>query len=93
MELCHFSQVFIDLNLKDKWSKCDGEVELFSDISLLTLDSVLKCAMSYDSNCQLQKLTSRFVGSDVYFCKEKIITQTHIGYELLDSERGADHRL
>lgn len=42
-------------DLQEKWSKSCGEVELFQDISLLTLDSILKCAFSYKSNCQIEK--------------------------------------
>ncbi|XP_068098545.1 cytochrome P450 4A6-like isoform X2 [Hyperolius riggenbachi] len=40
----------------DKWEKIAANkrsVELFHDISLMTLDTVMKCAFSYQSNCQL----------------------------------------
>ncbi|EDO47297.1 predicted protein, partial [Nematostella vectensis] len=44
--------------LVEKWSQACGpsgrKVELFQDISLMTLDSVLKCAFSYSSNCQTE---------------------------------------
>ncbi|NXU18164.1 CP4B1 protein, partial [Pardalotus punctatus] len=39
----------------DKWDKRITErksVELFQDVSLMTLDSIMKCAFSFDSNCQ-----------------------------------------
>ncbi|XP_064416923.1 ultra-long-chain fatty acid omega-hydroxylase isoform X2 [Latimeria chalumnae] len=39
----------------DKWEKlCQSgqSVELFEHVSLMTLDSLLKCAFSYNSNCQ-----------------------------------------
>ncbi|XP_078346495.1 cytochrome P450 4F3-like [Oculina patagonica] len=42
--------------LLDKWSAQErGEVELFHHVSLMTLDSILKCALSYKSNCQTQE--------------------------------------
>ncbi|XP_051898051.1 ultra-long-chain fatty acid omega-hydroxylase-like isoform X2 [Pristis pectinata] len=44
--------------LHDKWGRLisDGvlSLEMFDHISLMTLDSLLKCTFSYDSNCQLQ---------------------------------------
>ena len=41
---------------QEKWSsQQSGEVELFHHVSLMTLDSVLKCALSYRTNCQTQK--------------------------------------
>ncbi|KAM4641148.1 cytochrome P450 4B1-like [Discoglossus pictus] len=43
-----------------KWDRlCDAErsversVELFEHVSLMTLDSIMKCAFSYQSNCQM----------------------------------------
>ncbi|KAM4722927.1 cytochrome P450 4B1-like [Rhinophrynus dorsalis] len=39
----------------DKWEKLIPEkqpVELFHHVSLMTLDSIMKCAFSYHSNCQ-----------------------------------------
>ncbi|NXB93411.1 CP4B1 protein, partial [Vidua chalybeata] len=41
----------------DKWDKRITErrsVELFQDVSLMTLDSIMKCAFSFNSNCQTQ---------------------------------------
>ncbi|XP_065906269.1 ultra-long-chain fatty acid omega-hydroxylase-like isoform X1 [Dysidea avara] len=40
--------------LLDKWSKVgrDDVVELFSSSSMLTLDVMLRCTCSYESNCQ-----------------------------------------
>uniref|UniRef100_A0A663M748 Uncharacterized protein n=1 Tax=Athene cunicularia TaxID=194338 RepID=A0A663M748_ATHCN len=38
----------------DKWEKKSMEkksVELFQDVSLMTLDSIMKCAFSYNTNC------------------------------------------
>ncbi|XP_067391739.1 cytochrome P450 4B1-like [Emydura macquarii macquarii] len=39
----------------DKWEQLitlDKSVELFEHVSLMTLDSIMKCAFSYESNCQ-----------------------------------------
>ncbi|KAF4797154.1 Cytochrome P450 4B1 [Turdus rufiventris] len=41
----------------DKWDKKITErksVELFQDVSLMALDSILKCAFSFNSDCQTQ---------------------------------------
>ncbi|NXW68933.1 CP4B1 protein, partial [Hirundo rustica] len=41
----------------DKWDRKITErksVELFQDVSLMTLDSIMKCAFSFNSNCQTQ---------------------------------------
>ncbi|NXH62002.1 CP4B1 protein, partial [Rhabdornis inornatus] len=41
----------------DKWDKRITErksVELFQDVSLMTLDSIMKCAFSFNSDCQTQ---------------------------------------
>ncbi|NXK91306.1 CP4B1 protein, partial [Formicarius rufipectus] len=41
----------------DKWDKKSTEkksVELFQDVSLMTLDSIMKCAFSFNSNCQTE---------------------------------------
>uniref|UniRef100_A0A8C0EQ92 Cytochrome P450 4B1 n=1 Tax=Bubo bubo TaxID=30461 RepID=A0A8C0EQ92_BUBBB len=49
----------------DKWEKKNTEkksVELFQDVSLMTLDSIMKCAFSYNTNCQ----TQRSANSDYY---------------------------
>ncbi|XP_069498347.1 cytochrome P450 4B1-like [Ambystoma mexicanum] len=45
----------------DKWEKLilkDKSVELFQHVSLMTLDSIMKCAFSYDSNCQMDSDSS-----------------------------------
>ncbi|XP_043938227.1 cytochrome P450 4F3-like [Protopterus annectens] len=42
----------------DKWeklSKNNQSVELFEHVSLMSLDTLLQCAFSYDSNCQTQR--------------------------------------
>ncbi|CAF96024.1 unnamed protein product, partial [Tetraodon nigroviridis] len=42
--------------MHDKWRRLAAEgpthVEAFEDVTLMTLDSLLKCAFSYDSDCQ-----------------------------------------
>ncbi|XP_048473834.1 ultra-long-chain fatty acid omega-hydroxylase isoform X1 [Rhincodon typus] len=44
--------------LHEKWDRLISEgvtsLEMFEHISLMTLDSLLKCTFSYDSNCQLK---------------------------------------
>lgn len=44
--------------LHDKWAGLVAEgaesLEMFDHVSLMTLDSLLKCTFSYDSNCQLE---------------------------------------
>uniref|UniRef100_A0A8C8RB15 Uncharacterized protein n=1 Tax=Pelusios castaneus TaxID=367368 RepID=A0A8C8RB15_9SAUR len=45
----------------DKWEQLitqDTSVELFGHVSLMTLDSILKCAFSYESNCQTNRSNS-----------------------------------
>ncbi|KAG8555215.1 hypothetical protein GDO81_017622, partial [Engystomops pustulosus] len=42
----------------DKWEKLVPDkkpVELFHHVSLMTLDTIMKCAFSYESNCQLDR--------------------------------------
>ncbi|NWS75954.1 CP4B1 protein, partial [Crotophaga sulcirostris] len=48
----------------DKWEKKNLEqesVELFQDVSLMTLDSIMKCAFSYNSNCQTQSNSDYYI--------------------------------
>ncbi|XP_002741529.1 leukotriene-B4 omega-hydroxylase 3-like [Saccoglossus kowalevskii] len=51
--------------LMDKWCKgdLDKPVELFKDVSLLTLDSLLKCIFSVESNCQTDSGHNEYVRS------------------------------
>ncbi|NXY02550.1 CP4B1 protein, partial [Pteruthius melanotis] len=52
----------------DKWDKRITEtksVELFQDVSLMTLDSIMKCAFSFNSDCQTQS-NSHFYIRAVY---------------------------
>uniref|UniRef100_Q4QQR3 Cytochrome P450, family 4, subfamily b, polypeptide 1 n=1 Tax=Xenopus tropicalis TaxID=8364 RepID=Q4QQR3_XENTR len=45
----------IMLDELDVYSNKDESVELFQHVSLMTLDSIMKCAFSYHSNCQTDK--------------------------------------
>ncbi|NXB66002.1 CP4B1 protein, partial [Struthidea cinerea] len=48
----------------DKWDKSIMErksVELFQDVSLMTLDSIMKCAFSFNSNCQTQSNSHYYI--------------------------------
>ncbi|XP_006819858.1 cytochrome P450 4F11-like, partial [Saccoglossus kowalevskii] len=49
--------------LMDKWKRIanDGPIEIWEDISLLTLDSLLKCIFGVTSNCQVNKEHDMFV--------------------------------
>jgi len=39
--------------LLDKWGNTlNASVEMSSDVSLMTLDTMLRCAMSSETNCQ-----------------------------------------
>ncbi|NXT92156.1 CP4B1 protein, partial [Anhinga rufa] len=48
----------------DKWEKKNTErksVELFQDVSLMTLDSIMKCAFSCNTNCQTQSNSDYYI--------------------------------
>ncbi|KAM9852387.1 cytochrome P450 4T8 [Aulostomus maculatus] len=50
----------------DKWQSYanTGEsFELFEHVSLMTLDTILKCAFSYSSNCQTEGGTNKYIKS------------------------------
>ncbi|XP_028667982.2 cytochrome P450 4B1-like [Erpetoichthys calabaricus] len=49
-------------------NKYDESVEMFQQISLLTLDIILKCAFSYNSNCQLESDTNSYVQAVYDLC-------------------------
>ncbi|CAJ1086973.1 cytochrome P450 4F3 [Xyrichtys novacula] len=53
--------------MHDKWHHLVAEgctnMEMFNHVTLMTLDSLLKCAFSYDSNCQ--RSTSEYVSAIV----------------------------
>ncbi|XP_035479893.2 cytochrome P450 4B1-like isoform X1 [Scophthalmus maximus] len=48
----------------DKWESfayTNQSFELFEQVSLMTLDSILKCAFSYNSNCQTEGGTNAYI--------------------------------
>ncbi|XP_030250032.1 cytochrome P450 4T8 isoform X2 [Sparus aurata] len=48
----------------DKWesyANTDKSFELFEHVSLMTLDSILKCAFSHNSNCQTEGGTNAYI--------------------------------
>ncbi|XP_022619945.1 cytochrome P450 4B1 [Seriola dumerili] len=48
----------------DKWESyatTNESFELFEHVSLMTLDSILKCAFSYSSNCQTESGTNTYI--------------------------------
>ncbi|NXJ88518.1 CP4B1 protein, partial [Corythaixoides concolor] len=48
----------------DKWEKKNPErksVELFQDVSLMALDSIMKCAFSCNTNCQTQSNSDYYI--------------------------------
>ncbi|KAL3999589.1 lipopolysaccharide-induced tumor necrosis factor-alpha factor [Sarotherodon galilaeus] len=63
--------------MHDKWCRLVAEgktnLEMFDHVSLMTLDSLLKCAFSYDSNCQ--ESPSEYVSAIVQLCD--LVTQRH----------------
>ncbi|KAJ0062255.1 hypothetical protein NL108_002609 [Boleophthalmus pectinirostris] len=53
--------------MHEKWQRMilngNNNIEMFNDVTLMTLDSLLKCAFSYSSNCQ--ESTSEYVSAIV----------------------------
>ncbi|XP_077576688.1 cytochrome P450 4T8 [Stigmatopora nigra] len=50
----------------DKWqcySSTGESFEVFKHVSLMTLDIIMKCAFSYDSNCQTESGTNEYIKS------------------------------
>ncbi|NWI17959.1 CP4B1 protein, partial [Crypturellus soui] len=47
----------------DKWEKNKQRksAQIFNDISLMTLDTIMKCAFSYDANCQTQSNSDFYI--------------------------------
>ncbi|XP_077981466.1 leukotriene-B4 omega-hydroxylase 3-like [Glandiceps talaboti] len=79
-----------------KWdSLCqDGSLEMFSNISLMTLDSLLKCIFSQESHCQTQRNTNPYIKSvyelsdlimervnNPFYYSDTIYNMTHKGYQ------------
>ncbi|XP_037310482.2 cytochrome P450 4B1-like isoform X2 [Pungitius pungitius] len=52
------------VTMLDKWeryAKSNESFELFEHVSLMTLDSILKCAFSEDSHCQTESGTNAYI--------------------------------
>ncbi|XP_026173030.1 cytochrome P450 4T8 [Mastacembelus armatus] len=45
----------------ESYTKTNESFELFQHVSLMTLDSILKCAFSYSSNCQTEGGTNTYI--------------------------------
>uniref|UniRef100_A0AAQ5Z318 aromatase n=1 Tax=Amphiprion ocellaris TaxID=80972 RepID=A0AAQ5Z318_AMPOC len=49
------------LNKWESFAKTNKTFELFEQVSLMTLDSIMKCAFSYNSNCQTKGGTNAYI--------------------------------
>nr|XP_056701135.1 cytochrome P450 4A11-like [Euleptes europaea] len=74
----------------DKWEKLIAQdptksLEMFDHISLMTLDSIMKCAFSYKSNCQTDRDLDYYVKavSDLNYLAFKRITSGVLQNDLL----------
>ena len=48
--------------LQDKLAEAvDNFIDVFKPVSLMTLDSLLKCSFSYNSNCQTEEYVWLFI--------------------------------
>ncbi|XP_041126884.1 cytochrome P450 4B1-like [Polyodon spathula] len=67
----------------DKWEKLAGKeesMEVYQHISLMTLDSIMKCAFSYHSNCQIERSSpclNSYIGAVYELCD---LTNTRFWY-------------
>ncbi|XP_007249665.3 cytochrome P450 4B1 [Astyanax mexicanus] len=55
----------------DKWetyAKTQESFELFQHVSLMTLDSIMKCAFSCESNCQTESGTNKYIKAVYDLC-------------------------
>uniref|UniRef100_A0A8D0GUL2 Cytochrome P450 family 4 subfamily B member 1 n=1 Tax=Sphenodon punctatus TaxID=8508 RepID=A0A8D0GUL2_SPHPU len=55
----------------DKWEKliaAGKSVELFEHVSLMTLDSIMKCAFSYRSDCQTERSVNSYIQAVYDLC-------------------------
>lgn len=77
--IVHDSKTCVSIS-QDKWRRlvAEGETnfEMFDHITLMTLDSLLKCAFSYNSNCQEWEQTPAlpFHTLTVSWCCSEILT-------------------
>ncbi|RXM30786.1 Cytochrome P450 4B1 [Acipenser ruthenus] len=64
----------------DKWEKLAGKeesMEVYQHVSLMTLDSIMKCAFSYHSNCQTESGTNSYINAVYELCH---LTNTRFRY-------------
>ncbi|XP_008320917.1 cytochrome P450 4T8 [Cynoglossus semilaevis] len=45
----------------ESYTKSEESFELFEHVSLMTLDTIMKCAFSYSSNCQTESGTNEYI--------------------------------
>ncbi|MGH0144616.1 UNVERIFIED_CONTAM: hypothetical protein FKN15_005811 [Acipenser sinensis] len=65
---------------QDKWEKLaekEESMEVYQHISLMTLDSIMKCAFSYHSNCQTESGTNSYINAVYELCH---LTNTRFRY-------------
>lgn len=61
--------------LLEKWLSLESEeVELFHHLSLMTLDSILKCALSYETDCQTQEEATSYIRA-VYDASDEVLNR------------------
>eukprot|EP00105_Crassostrea_gigas_P039418 XP_019923566.1 PREDICTED: cytochrome P450 4A4-like [Crassostrea gigas] len=97
--LRNYVQIFYESGLKllDKWSKeVDEPVETFHHISLLTLDSMMKCLFGYSSQCQTETVRHPYI-QGVYDVSEQIVKRItnplhHFQFIYDMSQNGAEFR-
>ncbi|XP_062859604.1 cytochrome P450 4F3 [Trichomycterus rosablanca] len=62
--------------MHEKWRRLlaegKNELDMFEHVSLMTLDSLLKCTFSYDSHCQDQEKSSEYI-SAIYELSELVV--------------------
>ncbi|CAC5390681.1 CYP4B1 [Mytilus coruscus] len=72
--LKHYVKTFYDSSkiLIEKWRETTEPVETFHHISLLTLDSMMKCLFDYNSDCQNERTRHPYI-QGVYDVSELIV--------------------
>lgn len=97
--LRNYVKIFYEsgLELLEKWSKeGDEPVETFHHISLLTLDSMMKCLFGYSSQCQTETVRHPYI-QGVYDVSEQIVKRItnplhHFQFIYDMSQNGAEFR-
>ncbi|XP_021344613.1 cytochrome P450 4F12-like, partial [Mizuhopecten yessoensis] len=92
--LKHYVEIFNESAkvLLGKWRENPGCVETFHHMSLLTLDSMMKCLFGHHSNCQLETVRPAYIQC-VYDVSDLIIKRImnplhHFGFLYSLSENG-----